>query len=226
MIAIDKSARRSCSVDSCAVDDERQLSGLAVLILRHTSGQSRIADLHSEIDMASSATQQLLTLWSERYRDALLKFFQRRMPPTADREDLVQEVFLHMARQHDLSSVRDVEAFLFHAASNVLKDWRRKQLTHASDRHDSMDESSDEVVGLEAVGRTPEHVLLGKEALERLIAALELLPERTRTIFVLYHFEQMPHAQIARDLGIAVRTVEDHVARANEKLLISLKDLL
>lgn len=176
--------------------------------------------------MASSATQQLLASWSKRYRDALLRFFQRRMPATADREDLVQEVFLHMARHHDLSNVRDVEAFLFHAASNVLKDWRRKQMTHASDRHDPIDEDFDGVVGPEAVGRTPERVLLGKEALERLIAALELLPERTRTIFVLYHFEQMPHAQIARDLGIAVRTVEDHVARANGKLLIALKDFL
>jgi DNA-directed RNA polymerase specialized sigma24 family protein len=41
---------------------------------------------------------------------------------------------------------------------------------------------------------------------------------------VLYHFEQLPHARIARDLGIAVRTVEDHVARANVKLLQALKD--
>jgi DNA-directed RNA polymerase specialized sigma24 family protein len=29
----------------------------------------------------------------------------------------------------------------------------------------------------------------------------------------------MPHAEIARRLGIAVRTVEDHIARANAHLL-------
>jgi len=170
--------------------------------------------------MASPLTEQLLTQWSNRYREVLLKFFQRRMSSNADREDLVQEVFLRLAHRRDLDGIRDVERYLFHAAANVLKDWRRKQLTHASGQHEPLNDE------LGDVGQTPEHVLLGKQAVEKLIAALELLPERTRAVFVLYHFEQLPHAQIARELGIAVRTVEDHVARANGKLLGALKDLL
>jgi RNA polymerase sigma factor (sigma-70 family) len=169
--------------------------------------------------MAVRATEDLLADWSRRYRDVLLKFFQRRTPASVDREDLVQEVFLHMARRRNLGEVREVERFLFRSAANVLKDWKRKQLSHASDRHDPIDEE------LRDVGRAPEHVLSSKQVLEKLVEALELLPERTRTIFVLYHFEQLPHAQIARDLGIAVRTVEDHVARANAKLLDVLKDV-
>jgi RNA polymerase sigma factor (sigma-70 family) len=168
--------------------------------------------------MALRATEDLLTEWSRRYRDVLLRFFQRRTPNSADREDLVQEVFLHMARRQNLEEVHNVERFLFRAAANVLKDWRRKQVSHAADRHDPIEDD------LRDVGRPPEHVLWNKQMLERLVAALELLPERTRTIFVLYHFEQLPHARIARDLGIAVRTVEDHVARANVKLLQALKD--
>lgn len=170
--------------------------------------------------MSSSGTQQLLSLWSTRYRQALLSFFRRRMPGNADREDLVQEVFLHMARHQDLNHVRDVERFLFHAAGNVLRDWRRKQVTHASDHHEPLNDE------LKDVGLTPERVLLGREALDVLADALARLPERTRVIFSLYHFDQVPHAQIARDLGIAVRTVEDHMARANAYLLQALKDLL
>jgi RNA polymerase sigma factor (sigma-70 family) len=170
--------------------------------------------------MASPAAEQLLVQWSKRYREVLLRFFQRRMAGNADREDLVQEVFLHMARRENLGEIRDVERFLFHAAANVLKDWRRKQLSHAAGQHEPLNDE------IRDVGRTPEHVLLSKEVIEKLVAALELLPERTRTIFVLYHFEQLPHAQIARELGIAVRTVEDHVARANGKLLLALKDVL
>lgn len=170
--------------------------------------------------MAASLSDELLVRWSSRYREILLNFFRRRIPHNADREDLVQEVFLHMARRSNLGDVRDVERFLFHAAGNVLKDWRRKQLTHAADRHEPI---SDE---LQDVGSTPERVLLGTEALESLLSALEDLPQRTRSIFILYHFELMSHAQIARELGIAIRTVEDHVARANRRLLAVMKDLL
>jgi len=170
--------------------------------------------------MTAHAGDSMLTEWSRRYRQVLLNYFRRRMPGNADREDLVQEVFLHMARRNDLQTVQDVERYLFHAAGNVLRDWRRKQLTHAAGQHDSLSED------LQDVGSTPERVLLGGEALENLVAVLETLPERTRTIFVLYHFEQVPQVQIARELGIAVRTVEDHMARANGRLLEAMKDLL
>jgi RNA polymerase sigma factor (sigma-70 family) len=45
------------------------------------------------------------------------------------------------------------------------------------------------------------------------------LPERTRAVWVLYHFEDLPHAEIARRLGIAVSTIEKHMGRASTHLL-------
>ena len=163
-----------------------------------------------------SAGGDLLEVWSRRYRTALLSFFQRRMPPSADREDLVQEVFLRLARREDLAGVENIDGYLFQAAANVLTDWRRRQFTHKSAAHDPLSET------IEDVGFTAERVLLGKEAVRSMITALSALPERTRAVFMLYHFHGMPHADIARRLGIAVRTVEDHVARANAHLLKAL----
>jgi DNA-directed RNA polymerase specialized sigma24 family protein len=49
------------------------------------------------------------------------------------------------------------------------------------------------------------------------------MPARTQTIFALYHFDQRTHAEIVRSLGIAVRTVEDHMARANARILANLE---
>lgn len=163
--------------------------------------------------IASNERQQrLLEDWSRRYRPALLRFFQRRMPPGADREDLVQEVFLRLARQ-DLTAIANVEGYLFQAAANVLKDWRRRGVRHAADAHDPVEEDLPAEVDF-----TPERVLLGKDAVSALIAALEALPERTRAVFLLYHFDQLPQAEIARRLGIAVRTVENNMAKAHAHL--------
>ncbi|HYG26700.1 MAG TPA: sigma-70 family RNA polymerase sigma factor [Caulobacteraceae bacterium] len=152
---------------------------------------------------------RLLEEWSRRYRPALLSFFQRRMPPGAEREDLVQEVFLRLARQ-DLSTIANVEGYLFQAAANVLKDWRRRGVRREADAHDPIQEDLPAEVGF-----SPERVLLGKDAVATLIAALEALPERTRVVFLLYHFEQLTQAEIARRLGIAVRTVENNMAKAH-----------
>jgi len=152
---------------------------------------------------------RLLEEWSRRYRPALLSFFQRRMPAGADREDLVQEVFLRLARQ-DLTAIANVEGYLFQAAANVLKDWRRRGMRRAADAHDPIGEDLPAEVDF-----SPERVLLGKDAVSSLIAALEALPDRTRAVFVLYHFDQLPQAEIARRLGIALRTVENNMAKAH-----------
>ncbi len=167
---------------------------------------------------ASPGEAELLAAWSRRYRPALLRFFQRRMPKGADREDLVQEVFLRLARRDDLAAVQNIDGYLFHAAANVLIDWRRRQATHAAGAHGPLDER------LEDVGFSPERVLIGRETVRALVGALSALPERTRAVFMLYHFEGLSHAEIGRRLGIAVRTVEDHVARANLRLVHVLGD--
>jgi RNA polymerase sigma-70 factor (ECF subfamily) len=44
------------------------------------------------------------------------------------------------------------------------------------------------------------------------------LPERTRTIFLLFRLENMKQREIADMLGISVRTVEQHVVRASVHL--------
>ncbi len=158
---------------------------------------------------ANERQARLLEEWSRRYRPALLRFFQRRMPPGADPEDLVQEVFVRLARQ-DLTAIANVEGYLFQAAANVLKDWRRRGMRRAAGAHDPIEEDLPAEVDF-----SPERVLLGKDAVSALIAALETLPERTRAVFLLYHFDQLPQAEIARRLGIAVRTVENNMAKAH-----------
>ncbi|HYG25498.1 MAG TPA: sigma-70 family RNA polymerase sigma factor [Caulobacteraceae bacterium] len=159
------------------------------------------------------AGQELLDRWSRRYRPALLSFFQRRMPQGADREDLVQEVFLRLARREDLAGIENIDGYLFHAAANVLTDWRRKQVTHRAAAHGELSDT------IEDVGFSAERVLMGKETVRSLVAALGALPERTRAVFMLYHFQGLSHADIGRRLGIAIRTVEDHMARANAHLV-------
>jgi RNA polymerase sigma factor (sigma-70 family) len=162
------------------------------------------------------STRLLLAEWSLRYRRALLSFFRRRAISPSDQEDLVQEVFLRLARRSDLQDIQDVDRYIFRSASNVLTDWRRQRITHAAAYHDDLSEE------LPDVGFDPERVLLGSDALNGLIHVISTMPARTQTIFALYHFDQRTHAEIARALGIAVRTVEDHMARANACLMSAL----
>lgn len=169
--------------------------------------------IEHENDASDPPAASLLAEWSRRYRQPLRSFFGRRTNGAADQDDLVQEVFVRLARRSDLHQIEDINRYIFRSASNVLIDWRRQRTAHASAAHESISDD------LEDSGFDPERILLGSDALNRLIAALSALPPRTQTIFALYHFDHKTHADIGRALGIAVRTIEDHMARANAHLL-------
>jgi len=161
-------------------------------------------------------TAALLDAWAHRYRRALLRYFQKRAWTTAavDLEDLVQEVFLRLAHRSDLGTIERADRYLFSTAASVLNDRWRRDAVRTVDTHESFDETLHGLADF-----PPERVLIGQEFVEALISAMEELPERTRTAFALYHFEEFPHARIASQLGMAISTVEKHMARANAHLL-------
>jgi len=141
---------------------------------------------------------------ARRYYAPLLSFFRKRTRNPAEVEDLVQQVFLRLARHPDIAGIEHPDAYIFQTASNILKDHLRRD--RVRERFDAQtDEDSD---------FTPERVLMGREAIARLASAVRSLPERTRDVFVLRCFEGLKHCEIAQLQGISVRAVEKHFAKA------------
>lgn len=149
---------------------------------------------------------------AKRYYAPLLTFFRKRIRNSSEVQDLVQQVFLRLSQHPEISELNNPDAYIFQTASNALKDLRRRDFTR--DRF-----------GVQNVGEvreqdeidsdfSPERVLLGREAVAQVAAALRELPERTRDIFMLRCFEGLKHAEIARLHGISVRAVEKHAAKA------------
>jgi RNA polymerase sigma-70 factor (ECF subfamily) len=151
--------------------------------------------------------------------DALRRFFVRRLRPSerAEAEDLVQDVFVHLAARAASGGeqVERTNAYVYITAANVLRDRSRRRTVRRADAHDSFD--ADLHVAFE--DRTPERVFVGKQSIERVQAALLELPARTRTVFILFRFEEMSRPEIARDLGISVSLVEKELAKAVRHLM-------
>jgi len=169
-------------------------------------------------DRTAIARSDAISDLSRRYRLPLLRFFEKRIADAcpAEIDDLTQEVFLRLVGSPGLDSVERMEAYLFTAAANLLCDRHRRRMARATGAHESLDEA---VHGGSVELPGPERVALDRQCIDHLAAALRELPERTRAVFVFYHLENLPHAEIAVRLGIAVRTVEKHVFRANAHLL-------
>ena len=149
------------------------------------------------------------------FRSALMRFFRRKLRDVNDVEDLVQEVFLRVAtRQGD--EIENLGGYVFQTAASVLADRHRRRTVRHADDQVPFDSERHSGTDFDA-GRVMEN----REALRAVAAALLILPERTRAIFVLRRLEGQSYKDIAVQFGISVSAVEKHMVRAVQHLMTS-----
>lgn len=143
------------------------------------------------------------------------RFFQARMGPAADVEDLLQDLYLKVVGADETSEVREPRAYLYRLASNLMMDrWRSgrrsaardaawRDVAHVSGPTGDLDDAP-----------SAETVVAGRERLSQLMAALDRLPDRTKIVFRLHKFDGLSYAEVARELGVSKSTVEKHMMDA------------
>lgn len=128
-------------------------------------------------------------------------------------EDIVQDLFLHLWEIRErLTSITNIKSYLYSSVKNRCLNYLKKQYPSGVTEED-IDES-----GIKINLPGPEELLENKE-LEKIIEkALEALPEKCRTIFVMKKFGDLSHKEVAEKLNISVKTVETQMTIAFRKL--------
>lgn len=146
--------------------------------------------------------------------DRLCKYAYRYVRSREAAEDVVHEVFTRLwERGDDLVELRDPLPYLYRAVHNrAILHLRRERVHQRWQTRQSLDPPTAEG----AHSRT-ERLDLSR-ALDRAIADL---PERCRQVFTMSREQGLTHAEIARVLGLSVKTVESHVWRAMTALRAS-----
>lgn len=134
-------------------------------------------------------------------------------------EETVQEVFLHIwMRRESWVVERSLAAYMFRAVRNRISNARRSLKLETSYNADIAREAD---AGSEAPG---DGRLREAEIEAALAKALALLPDRARQVFLLSRRQHLTYAEIAEVLGIGVKTVEMHMARALSRLRLALSE--
>lgn len=163
--------------------------------------------------------EQALELLFRTYYAYLCRVAYRLLPDEGLAEDLVQEVFYEVWRRRNrLSITTSLRAYLRRATVN-------KTLNHIRDHGKKMLELEE---GDLLEEETPSVVqqLEASELQERIDRAVDQLPERCRIVFVLSRFEERSYQEIADDLGISVKTVENQISKALRLLRQALDQFL
>ena len=129
-------------------------------------------------------------------------------------EETVQLSFILLwEKREKLSPNFSISVQLFRMAKSVMIDQLRKQQVHNKHMASLLQEQSD--------WHTETDITI-KEELKQVFNSIEQLSPIRRNVFKLSRLEGLPHKEIARQLSISPKTVENHVLRAVRQLKNSL----
>lgn len=153
------------------------------------------------------------------YYARLVSFARTGMDSLDVAEETVQEVFLHIwMRRESWVVERSLAGYLFRAVRNGISNSRRSL---------KLETSCYAVIAREtdAGSNEPSDGRLRAAEIEAALAkALALLPERAREVFLLSRRQHLTYAEISKVLGIELKTVEMHMARALTRLRAALSE--
>lgn len=135
-------------------------------------------------------------------------------------EEIVQSTFLSVWEKRENLEIRTaVKPYLYamvrNACLNVLKHEKVKQ-QHAAVEMAVAEKS------VESVTRT----VIASELETRIYEAMEKLPQQCRLIFKLSRFEELKYSEIADQLDLSIKTVENQMGKALKIMREQLKDYL
>ncbi len=137
--------------------------------------------------------------------DGQLKSWLRgNFPAVRDVDDVVQESYLRLWKARATQPVRSAKAFLFKIARHVAYDLLRRNKTSPVD-------PLGDLAILHVIDDRPNaaEALATQEKLDLLVDAVVALPDRCREIIILHKIKGLPQKEIARQLDLSERTVEN-----------------
>lgn len=176
--------------------------------MKRKSGQDEVELMES----FRNGEDKTLAYFFDLHYKSLCYFAVRLTQDTEQAEDIVSECFLKIWRSRtEFQTTQNIKAFLYiscrNACLNHLKYLKRRnaaQELYFGQLQEGEDTILYQIIETEVLG------ILSKE--------IEELPDKCREVFKMIYVENKKTDEIAADLGISVKTVRGHKARAIELL--------
>jgi RNA polymerase sigma factor (sigma-70 family) len=165
--------------------------------------------------MSDPNSKRRLADWFRQWRAPLRKFLiGKGAIPTADLDDVAQEVFLRLMRYERAELIEHPQAYLYKMASNLAAEWAirgRYVRPHESKWLEGL--TTDE---------QPENEASQSELQDEVERALLTLAPRQREVLKMQFFEGLSRVQIAEKIGMSERSVKRTLAKSYEMLRVQL----
>jgi len=135
-------------------------------------------------------------------------------------EEVVQNVFCRIwEKREQLKTDGSIKAYLYRAVHNECLNYLKHQKVKASFQvyyAREMEQSEDNL----------SKKVIANELEKQIHKAMSELPQQCRIIFQMSRFEQLKYQQIADQMGLSIRTIENQMGKALKLMRIKLAEFL
>ena len=168
-------------------------------------------------ELLKKGDEQSFTIIFEALYQPLVSYLLQYVSKAADAEDIAQNTFVKLWEKKDrLQLQTSVKSYVYTSAYNQFIDTYRKEKRLLN----SLDQLKYE--SLNALIEEPEDRL--QQKINWVTKAVETLPNRCKTIFILHKKRGYSHKEIAKELKISTKTVEAQLHIAYTRLRENLKN--
>ena len=153
------------------------------------------------------------------YYPRLFHFSKSILKIETEIDDLLQEVFVKLwLNRQKIGNAETFNAYIFTITKNEVLNLIRTNLRNSSFKNELFQRSVAEEFQMQGQMEFNEI----KAGIDQVVSQL---PEKRRQIFILSRTEGLSNKEIAQQLKISEKTVEDHITHAIKKIKCSLKEM-
>jgi RNA polymerase sigma-70 factor (ECF subfamily) len=147
------------------------------------------------------------------HRRALVGLAMRILGCPCRAEDVVQDAYIKLCDARGTCPVRHPASYVMQVVRNLALDgYRRQQIENR------VFTVEDEAIDVPDRDASPEAQVTARQMIAGMIERLKTLPERTRTVFEMYYFDDCTQREIAQSLGVSTTLVNFMMQDARQAL--------
>jgi RNA polymerase sigma-70 factor (family 1) len=143
----------------------------------------------------------------------LFNFARTIVPSRETAEEIVSDVFIRLwERRKELEKVENLKVYLYVATRNTAFNYLDKQKRTPTNSIDDLEAE------FTSIYFDPEQLMITAEMLALIQKAIDQLPPKCKMIFKLAKEDGLKYREVAEVLSVSVKTVENQLAIALEKI--------
>jgi len=167
-----------------------------------------------------SGDEKALEMLFKEYYQPLCRYANSYLEDPADAEEVVQNCFIKLwEKKENINIQSSVKSYLYQIIRNACLN---------EIKHQKVKKNYGDMVSLEGEqhSEASDQTTLRGELEEKIAIAIQSLPQQCRLIFTMSRFEELKYQEIADQLNLSIKTVENQMGKALKLMRAQLQEYL